>query len=754
MEVLLEISQLKKDYKDVKQSGFSLQFKKRALYFLKENFKIYQFITILNSEVRALDISFPYDFSKGTSPLKRKKLKLESFSGVIFASEVSDYINNIFDEKIDSNYFSDIKISFQNKEIIVQGIFNGYNRRVPFITVLGPYIENGELHLVLLEEYWLEKLPIWKEDCIDMLLSPLNFRKTAPYHYKIAIFPEILLPIYPENGYKIPDYREFQFATISFEDNSFQFSFGKNIENTEYPTSKTLLKIEYFSNGQIFDSEEYKKRDSYKIKKLLEENRLYQKTEYIPLYLDVVDYDLDSVQLIESVLKNGVDSSIILEALHIYDSLELDELFTYWAETLIKQIKERKFFQLLEILYLKIGYRMIEKNDSKSVYYFEKLWSLSKNIKWYYFDFWKELIKYKHFITAKEIGDSILEHISKDEQSEVLEGLGEICHKELKLYDESLKYFTLALKLSPNLITLKLKLIDLHITIGNNSFAALKLNELIDESDSFIKIGIHKRLSILWESEKNYERALFHLQQVILNQPNIDLFKRGFYLSQLKNDREYSLHYLKEILNYYEKYRLERDSDFYFAMKKIGFIYAEERSFGKVLAIYNEIPKEYLDVYELEILVNFFIEVGDIVSTLSYSQLLLEKESNFIKKGKISEDIALIYRKHYNNINKYYEMIGKSLIYNPNNIELFDEFEEGKHFVEDISIVENVYIKILDSINDPFEKSELCFRLYKLYIFNARKIEAIAILKKSLEYNSNNIIAKREYQKWLENGKK
>ncbi len=680
---------------------------------------------------------------------------------MIFASELSDYINNFFNEKNRNfneknspDYFSNIKLFFQDKEIIFQGIFNGYNKKIPFITVFGPYIQNGELHLVLLEEYWLEKLPLWKEDCLDMLLSPLNFRKTAQSHYKIPIFPEILLPIYPENGYKIPDYRDFQFATISFDENSFQFSFEKNIENSEYPTSKTLLKIEYFKNSYIFDSEEYLKRDSYRVKKLLEENRLYQNMEYVPLYLDVVDYDLDSVQLIESILKNGADSSAILEALHIYEALELDELFMHWAETLIKQIKERRFFQLLEILYLKIAYRMVEKNSSKSVYYFEKLWNLSKNIKWYYFDFWKELVKYKHFITAKEIGDSILEYISKDEQSELLEGLGEICHKELKLYDEALKYFTLALKLSPNLVMLKLKLIDLHITIENNQFALLKLNELIDDSDSFLKIEIHKRLSILWEIEKNYERALFHLQQIIQNQPNIQHFKRGYNLSQLKKDREYSIHYLKEILNYYEKYRLERDEDYYFAMKKIGFIYAEDRVFSKVLEIYSEIPKEYLDIYELEILVNFFIEVGDVGSTLSYSQLLLEKESNSIKKGKICEDIALIYRKHYNNNNKYYEMIGKSLIFNPENLDLVDEFEEGKHLIEDISIVETVYIKILESINDPFEKSDIYFRLYRFYIFNSRKIEAIAILKKSLEYYPNNVFAKKEYQKWLEGGVK
>jgi len=406
---------------------------------------------------------------------------------------------------------------------------------------------------------------------------------------------------------------------------------------------------------------------------------------------------------------------------------------------LINNSLKSKDFILLELLYINLSFNYKSKENKKSIFYFEKLWNLNKNLNFLWFDFFIELIKYNEYFLALEVGQYILNSLDIDKKAILLEHLGDIALNNLNKIDESLNYYSYALRLFPNSIILKLKIIDVYIKKENYKFATLKLNELLENNDSFyLKNKIHERLFNIWDKQNEYERAIYHLEQIIKDKLDMNYYYKGYELTFKLKDFERAKHYLKAIINHYDHYILEYDDLFFKAIKNIADIYLTEDNYNKAIEYYNKVPLSYYNKKEINELIKLFFSLNKFDYIEKYYLKLVEFEENNEEKANIFKELALIMKNTFNNTEKFLSYCFNSLLYNLNQQNLIEIFYKYNQKLNDFNLVANVYSKLAEAESDKIKKSELYFQVFKIKYLNKEKIKAFEFLKLSLKFNSQN----------------
>ena len=738
------------------KSDFSIFFKKNKVYISKKNISLNKWLYISKIECEILDVSFPYDLSRGTVQLKNNRTKLSLLDGYL----KEETIKELFENHPQKEKYQNLELSFNKDSISIKGIYQ--ENHIPFIFKLGVYIKEDKLFLVLLEDYILGLLPSLRYKFIQDFFDISNINTSSLNIYFIKIFPSLLNNIFPVSGYKIPNYKNTLFKKLNIENGiiKFQISDTTNENITQIPTiKKTLATLEiYRENEELFYkllNNKITKNDIAQITdiKNISKDRIKQK-----LFIEFLENSFASVEILKTLSEKNINDDIMLDIAIKLSNFDSPYRFEEIINKLIVKLKKENKNNILEMIYIYMGYYYKERGNKKSVLFFERLWNINRKYHYIWRDFFDELIKYKNYFLAVEIGEFIA---SKTENEEYFwENIGDIFTNNLKNYDKALEYYTRVLRVSPELIPVKLKILDLYALQEKNLFAIDRLNQLIDENreNLFLKTEIDKRLAKLWYKEKHFERAIFHIEQALKEHKNPELYFMAYKSSiNLKDDLR-AFEYLKLALNYYENYQITRDDLFYKITYNIAKIYSDR---GELIKSYNyliSIPAKNTSIKTIDLINNILILLDKKEELFRYMKLkekLINKKSEKIEFWQ--KNINLFKDSYKDEINEAKAILELAMVA-PENDDFFYNFEEIKHIIinndETPYQIIDLYLKRTDIIEDEFEKGDLYYKIFKIADSINNKDLAYKMLKKGLENTPSHKGLKLIYKKWIDDKKR
>ena len=746
------------------KSDFSIFFRSNKVYISKKNISLNKWLYILKIECEILDVSFPYDLSRGTAQLKNNRTKLSLLEGYL----KEETIKELFENHPQKEKYQNIELNFDKNSISVKGIYNINtndsslkNNYLPFLFKIGVYIKNDRLFLVLLEDYILGTLPSLRYKFIQEFFDIPNINNHSLNIYSIKIFPALLDNLFPVSGYKIPNYKNTLFRTLDIENSIIRFSLADTISKDLSPIpaiKDTLATLEiYKENEELFYkllNDEISNSDISQITdiKNISKDRVKQK-----LFIEFLENSFASVEILKTLSERNINDDIMLDIAIKLANFDSKYRFEEIINKLIVKLKKENKNNILEIIYIYMGYYHKNNNSSKSILYFEKLWNINRNYLYIWKDFFDELIKYENYFLAVEIGEFIAPKVSDEEY--FWEKIGDIFSNNIQNYNKALEYYTRVLRISPELIMVKLKILDLYALQEKNLFAIDRLNQLLDENRSnlYLKLEIDKRLAKLWYKEQHFERAIFHIEQALKEHKNPELYYMAYESSQKMQDDLRAFEYLKLGLNYYENYQPDKDSLYYKISSDIAEIHLNRGELFKAYEHLILIPKEYLSLNTINSINNLLIKLNKKEELFKYMELkekLLDKREEKIKFWK--ENLSLFKNKYPDIMNEAKSALNLALL-SPENDDFFYNFEELKHILKDNEILYKImklYNKRAKLISDKLEKGDLYYKIFKMANALNNKALAYKTLKTGLKESPQHRGLKLIYKKWLDDKKR
>lgn len=749
------------------KSDFSIFFKKNKVYISKKNISLNKWLYISRIECEILDVSFPYDLSRGTAQLKNNRTKLSLLEGYL----KEETIKELFENHPQKDKYQNLELNFDKDSISIKGIYNinsnsnnlnsSNNHHLPFLFKLGIYIQDDKLFLVLLEDYILGILPNLRYKFIQDFFDIPNINNNSLNIYSIKIFPSLLNDLFPSSGYKIPNYKNTLFKSLDIENGIIKFSLVDSIneEIPSIPTIKdTLATLEiYKENEELFykllnDKITQNDRSQITDIKNISKDRVKQK-----LFVEFLENSFASIEILKTLSERKINDDIMLDIAIKLATFNSKYRFEEIINKLIVKLKKENKNNILEIIYIYLGYYYKNNNSNKSILYFEKLWNLNRKYHYIWKDFFDELIKYENYFLAVEIGEFIAPKISNEEY--FWEQIGDIFANNIKDYNKALEYYTRVLRVAPELIFVKLKILDLYTLQGKHLFTIDRLNQLLDENreNLFLKVEIDKRLAKLWYKEQHFERAIFHLEQALKEHKNPELYYMAYESSKKMQDDLRAFEYLKLGLNYYENYQEDKDKLYYKISSSIAKIYLDRGELFKSYDLLIAIPKNHLSLNIINIINNLLVLLNKKDELFKYQELkekLLNKKEDKIEFWK--KTIDLFKNKYFDIINEAKSSLNLALL-NPENDDFFYNFEELKHTLKDNDILYKImelYNKRAKLIDDKLEKGDLYYKVFKIANSINNKDLAYKTLKKGLKNSPTHKGLKLIYKKWINDKKR
>ena len=733
-----------------KKSYFSLNMRENSVFISKKDVEITPWLYISELESKMLDISFPFDFSRGTQQLKNKRGEIKFIDGLVKAKELSE----LFYQYIPEN-FKDIALSFFRDRIIVRGVYQIENNSIPFLFKFGIQLRDNRIVFVLLEDYILGKTYKLRFDLLKELFDIPSLEQDGFFTFSAKIFPSILHEIFSANGYKLPNYQNLTFTELLVDNDFIKFKLEDkiDIEKSDIPILKeTISKLELYSTKrELFN----KIKQSGVTKELRERygdiNTIHHNWVDLKFFLEFLEPKLYITEYLNSIFREKISTDIIVDISLKYKELKEETLFYETILIAVSRAEKDRDYPLLEMFYLYLAYYHKENRSKESIVWFEKLWSLNKDYTDIWFDFFTELIEYKSYFLAVEVGERIAENLDGEEESFIWQKIGYIFNHHINNPKLALKYYAMALRITPNSVILKLDMIDVYIKSGRNLYAIEKLNNILeDEFSSVLKSKINERLYDLWNKEKEYERALFHIEQILKDKKDPKLYYKASTLVRILEDSVRVFDYLALIISHYRFYELKEDELYYKALKELAVIYKEKGNIEKSYKYFSKLPFKYFnedDVDNFLTVIKLSKKIENIFKYLEYKESFLKNDE---QKYNFWREYLNYFGKIYPNRNNYIKTLIRALLNNPKDSTLF------KKLVKIDSVKNNEYKKIIDiyrkrlSHSTQEEEIIIYHRIYKIAKINDNSLIMFEILEEAIKEYPENKLFLSLYKEWIE----
>jgi len=331
------------------KSDFSIFFKQNKVYISKKNISLNKWLYISKIECEILDISFPYDLSRGTKQLKNNRTKLSILEGILKEQTIKE----LFENHPQKEKYHNLELNFNKDSISIKGV---YQLNTPFLLKLGVYIQNDKLFLVLLEDYILGSLPTLRYKFIQDFFNIKNITNHSLNIYSIKIFPNLLSNIFPANGYKTPNYKKTIFSELNIENGIIKFQLADSVEN-DIPTipaiKNTIATLEiYKQNEELFYkliNNDISNDDIIEITdiKNISKDRVKQK-----LFIEFLENSFASVDILKTLSEKYIDDDISLDIAVKLANFDSPYRFEELIQKLIVKLNKKKENNTLEMIYI------------------------------------------------------------------------------------------------------------------------------------------------------------------------------------------------------------------------------------------------------------------------------------------------------------------------------------------------------------------------------------------------------------------
>lgn len=727
-----------------RKSPFSIHFKHRRIFLTRHDLPLTPFCTLKEIEVEVLGVSFPFDLASGVEKLKNKRLALSNLTLSIDQGKFQEKLL----ETTDQTLFPVLKCFLESENIILQGIYRHQEQTIPFLFEIGYILNQGTLSWILLNPFVAGELPFWHHQLLEKLLSPMGLKQHSPYEYRFPLFPELFFTPLIQEGFKLPRFETTALQKITPIGNTLLIEILPEAALTEdlMITQDALDRITYYQN--ILPELNTLFNDRTPATLFTREN--YLKDPFIAgLYIQKLGDRFIAGEVLKQVMNRFPQGDLLLNIATTYRRFGMDQFYQDVMQLLIQQGKKEQRYDRLELYYLGLAYYFVAQHSPKSLDCFSALWQLNPHLTYYWEDYFYELITAEKYLPALEIGEALLEQTPLDQRGTILESLGDICQEGLKQFNKALEFYTAALELNKNSIALRLKVVDIYINRTEHKLALLKLNDLLEQAtENHFKYQIYLRFYQIWHSKRNFNRALFYLDQLLQYSVSPELYWEGARDAYRLGDLQRERHYLKELQGHYYRYQLQEDDLYLKGQKRLGFIYFEQGDLPQSRSILENIDLKQFTPIELERLIDLqWISENFQIVVAHYRHLVAISNNQEDQIEYLEKALKVVQNKLYQPKLET-ELMGELAVLKPKEQAVVQQFlqqAEPPDYERTIAI----YRKQIDQEMASLIKGDLYFRIYNIYLEHNQKLKALEALQEAITVTKRNPRISRQYESYL-----